>query len=114
MGAGAAEEDTVSGNAAVDAAAASLMYISQDTPNRSWQPSTSPDDCGVNKGSLALAHAVRSYIIKKKPSSLPITPDRLASEWGNGLSHQEKEHISNAIAGKLGALHGRKIVCEGR
>ena len=104
------EEDTVADAGVVSA---SSMGISQDTCNNTWRPSTSADDCGVNGGSLALYHMVRSLIMQQRPSLL-LTPEHLTSVWEDNLSHEQKEKISNVVVKKLGARHGRKVLCEGR
>ncbi|KAL7538382.1 hypothetical protein ACHAXR_008516 [Thalassiosira sp. AJA248-18] len=103
-------EDTTQGAGGVVRGASQYDY------SNAWRPSMSPDDYGANGGSLALAHMIRSFIMQQQPS-LPqtsFTPELLASAWENDLSRDEKEKISNAIVQKLGALHGRKVVCEGR
>ena len=105
-GLGAAEEDTLA------AVSESLMDISQDTDISDWRPSTSADDCGVNGGSVALEHMMRSLIMQQRPSLL-ITPEHLTSAW-KSMSNEKKEKVSKAISNKLGAFHGQKIVCEGR
>ena len=107
---GVSEEDTIA-NAGV--VSASSMGISQDTCNNNWRPSTSTDDCGLNGGSLALSHMVRTLIMQQRPSLL-LTPEHLTSVWENIFSHEQKEKISNVIVKKLGAHHGQKVLCEGR
>jgi hypothetical protein len=55
---------------------------------------------------------MRSLILQKRPS-LSVTPEQLAYAW-TYLPDQKKAKVSHAIAEKLGALHGNKVVCEVR
>lgn len=116
--------DTISDNAQVVAAGV-LSSMSNSSHNHRedtnndipiqfcWRPSSSPNDCGVDGGSMALAHMIRSFISNQRPS-LVVTPDHLKDVWENKLTCENKEKIANAIVQKLGALHGRRVVCEGR
>ena len=104
---GEKKEDT--NNAALD------MVICQPCSTSTFRPSTSADDCGVGKGSVVLASMIQSLVIstnQQSPSS-PLTGSQIASSWDVALDETKKKVI-DSIVGKLGALHGQRIVCEGR
>ena len=77
-----------------------------------WRPSTSPEDCGIGHGSVALSHMVRALIVNQHPNLNP-TGKQLTSAWDH-MSSEKKEKVANAIVNKLGAFHGQRVVCEGR
>ncbi|KAL7549610.1 hypothetical protein ACHAWF_012872 [Thalassiosira exigua] len=105
-----AEEDTATyGAGAVGAS----RLASHNTLGTSWRPSRSTSDCGVNGGSMALAHMVRALIMREQPS-LFITPEQLARVWESNFSQEKKEEVRKGIVHTLGALHGQRVVCEGR
>lgn len=76
-------------------------------------PSTTADDCGISGGSIALGHMVRSLIIQQHPTLTAITPKQLLSAWYL-MSSEKKERVLGGIAKKLGAVHGQRVVCQGR
>jgi hypothetical protein len=82
------------------------------SPTTMWRPSVSKNDYGINQGSVALAYAMRSLILKQLPD-LSINPEQVAYAWDNLLVHK-KAKVSHAIVNKLGALHGDKVTCEVR
>ena len=101
------KEDT--NNAALD------MVICQPCSTSTFRPSTSADDCGVGKGSVVLARMVQSLILanQQSPPTSPLTGRLIANAWDVALDETKKKVI-DSIVGKLGALHGQRIVCEGR
>ena len=111
---GVSEEDTEPSFVTVDKHdGASSMGISHyHSQISSWRPSTSSEDCGVDGGSVSLAHMVRSLIIQQHPH-LDIAPEHLTSAWKT-MSEEKKDQVSTAIVKKLGVVHGQKVLCEGR
>lgn len=84
-----------------------------DCFNDNWRPSTSPTGVGMNGGSLALAHMVRALILQQRPS-LNVKPEHLESVWENNLTDEHKRKIQDVVLKKLRAIHGHRVLCEGR
>jgi hypothetical protein len=73
------------------------------------RPSTSEGDYG---GSVMLSHMIGEILMKHDPSRL-ITSEDMSNAW-QIASNNTKEEIINAIIRKLGAVHGHRVVCQGR
>lgn len=82
------------------------------SPISTWHPFVFKDGYGINRGSVALAHVMRSLIMQQRPSLL-VTPEHLTYGW-KFLPDEKKAKVARAIVNKLGALHGDKVVCEVR
>jgi len=106
------EDDT---NNTADGASNSILC--QPCSTSTFRPSTSAEDCGVGKGSVVLASMIQSILSdyntnQQSPSPL-LTGRQLNTAW-NIASYETKKKVTDSIVSKLGALHGQRIVCEGR
>ena len=92
------------------------MVICQPCSTSTFRPSTSADDCGVGKGSVVLASMIQSLVLTNQQSpstSSPLTGRQIHDAWAIA-EYETKKKVTDSIASKLGALHGQRIVCEGR
>jgi len=103
------KEDT---NTIADGASDSILC--QPCSTSTFRPSTSAEDCGVGKGSVVLASMIQTILVQYQQSPTPpLTPNQISTAW-NIASYETKKKVTDSIVSKLGALHGQRIVCEGR
>jgi len=99
---------------------ASNSILCQPCSTSTFRPSTSAEDCGVGQGSVVLASMIQmilgDYNTNQQSQSSPLlvlTGKQLLTAW-DIASYETKKKVTDSIVGKLGALHGQRIVCEGR
>ena len=77
-----------------------------------WRPATSNDDSGPGKGSMCCADAVQYHITQQVVEIVEAN-----EAWGvayDEMSDERKEFYKDQFERSHGALHGQRIVCEGR
>jgi hypothetical protein len=81
--------------------------------SETWRPSYSPDDYGACRGSSVLAYILRKKLPQERSKSDGSTPN-LNGIWDRVVTSSAKDAIKNKVINKFGALHGQRVVCEGR
>lgn len=77
-----------------------------------WRPATSTDDSGPGKGSMCCADAVQYHTTQQVVEIVEAN-----EAWGvayDQMPEERKEFYKNQFERSHGALHGQRIVCEGR
>ena len=77
-----------------------------------WRPATSTDDSGPGKGSMCCADAVQFHTTQRVVEIVEAN-----EAWGTAytqMPNERKEFYKNQFERSHGALHGQRIVCEGR
>ncbi|KAL7480312.1 hypothetical protein ACHAW6_006003 [Cyclotella cf. meneghiniana] len=83
------------------------------SPDAVWRPSSSPSDCGPKGGSTLLAYIIKKKIPRERAMPDGSIPD-LNGIWDRVVTTVAKEELTKRVIGKFGALHGQRVVCEGR
>lgn len=83
------------------------------SPGAVWRPSSSPSDCGPMGGSTLLAYIIKKKIPRERAMPDGSIPD-LNGIWDRVVTTVAKEELTKRVIGKFGALHGQRVVCEGR
>lgn len=78
-----------------------------------FRPSCSPEDYGPNGGSSMLAFVMRKRLPQERANRDGSMPS-LVGIWDSVYTNAQKEGMVNQIVKKFGALHGQRVVCEGR
>lgn len=79
---------------------------------KEWRPATSNDDSGPGKGSMCCADAVQYHTTQQVVEIVEAN-----EAWGvayDEMSDERKEFYKDQFERSHGALHGQRIVCEGR
>ena len=77
-----------------------------------WRPATSNDDSGPGKGSMCCADAVQYHTTQRVVEIVEAN-----EAWGvayEEMPDERKEFYKDQFERSHGALHGQRIVCEGR
>lgn len=77
-----------------------------------WRPATSNDDSGPGKGSMCCADAVQYHTTQRVVEIVEAN-----EAWGvayDQMPDERKEFYKDQFERSHGALHGQRIVCEGR
>ena len=77
-----------------------------------WRPATSNDDSGPGKGSMCCADAVQFHTTQQVVEIVEAN-----EAWGvayDEMPDERKEFYKDQFERSHGALHGQRIVCEGR
>jgi hypothetical protein len=83
------------------------------SPNAVWRPSSSPSDCGPMGGSTLLAYIIKKKIPRERARPDGSIPD-FSGIWDRVVTTVAKEELTKRVIGKFGALHGQRVICEGR
>ena len=77
-----------------------------------WRPATSNDDSGPGKGSMCCADAVQYHTTQQVVEIVEAN-----EAWGvayDEMPDERKDFYKDQFERSYGALHGQRIVCEGR
>lgn len=81
--------------------------------SETWRPSQSLDDHGPHGGSSVLAYILKKKLPQeraKRDGSIP----NLNGIWDRVVTSSAKDEIKKKVIRRFGALHGQRVVCEGR